>query len=501
MEMVITPEAFAQLRAENEQLKARYDALQFELSQLKRLLFGTRRERLVLPPPNQGSLDLDGDVPADSTPPEVATVTRTVTVPVRRHPHRDEIPAHLSRVVEVLDLSEAEKPCPCCGEARQVLGELISEKLDYVPATLQVLQTRRPQYVCHACAQIDVAPLPPAPIEQGLAAPGLLAQVATAKLIDHIPVERQCRILAREGVRLSPNTVLDWFPAMGQLLKPLFQALLQVIFTSDILHSDDTILPLKDTGPGRKPGKLRQARLWTWHSGLHPLVAYQFTRDRSGSHVRDWLQAWSGGYLVADAYSGYDALFAERPDIIEVGCWAHLRRKFYEVAVSAKVSGLAQEAVLAIDQLFRWEREWKELGPPERLERRRQHSRDHVLAFERWLRTHHPTLLPQSPLAKACRYALNQWEAFTRFLEDGRLPLSNNAAERDMRPVAMGRRNFFYVGSVRSGEAIAILLSLLRSAILCGLNPRDYLKDVLTRMPSAKAADLSDLLPHRWQPA
>lgn len=322
MEMVITPEAFAQLRAENEQLKARYDALQFELSQLKRLLFGTRRERLVLPPPNQGSLDLDGDVPADSTPPEVATVTRTVTVPVRRHPHRDEIPAHLSRVVEVLDLSEAEKPCPCCGEARQVLGELISEKLDYVPATLQVLQTRRPQYVCHACAQIDVAPLPPAPIEQGLAAPGLLAQVATAKLIDHIPVERQCRILAREGVRLSPNTVLDWFPAMGQLLKPLFQALLQVIFTSDILHSDDTILPLKDTGPGRKPGKLRQARLWTWHSGLHPLVAYQFTRDRSGSHVRDWLQAWSGGYLVADAYSGYDALFAERPDIIEVGCWA-----------------------------------------------------------------------------------------------------------------------------------------------------------------------------------
>ena len=139
------------------------------------------------------------------------------------------------------------------------------------------------------------------------------------------------------------------------------------------------------------------------------------------------------------------------------------------MAVSAKVSGLAQEAVLAIDQLFRWEREWKDLSPPERLERRRQQSREHVLAFERWLRIHHPQLLPQSPLAKACRYALNQWEAFTRFLEDGRLPLSNNAAERDMRPVAMGRRNFFYVGSVRSGEAIAILLSLLRSAILCGL--------------------------------
>ena len=182
-----------------------------------------------------------------------------------------------------------------------MLGELISEKLDYVPATLQVLQTRRPQYVCHACSQINVAPLPPAPIEQGLAAPGLLAQVVTAKLIDHIPVERQCRILAREGVRLSPNTVLDWFPAVGQLLNPLFQALKQVIFASDILHSDDTILPLKDTGPGRKPGKLQQARLWTWHSGLQPLVAYQFTRDRSGSHVRSWLEDWSGGYLVADA--------------------------------------------------------------------------------------------------------------------------------------------------------------------------------------------------------
>ena len=161
----------------------------------------------------------------------------------------------------------------------------------------------------------------------------------------------------------------------------------------------------------------------------------------------------------------------------------------------------AQEAVLTIDQLFRWEREWKDLSPPERLERRRQQSREHVLAFERWLRIHHPQLLPQSPLAKACRYALNQWEAFTRFLEDGRLPLSNNAAERDMRPVAMGRRNFFYVGSVRSGEAIAILLSLLRSAILCGHNSRDYLKDVLTRMPSAKAAELPELLPHRWKPA
>lgn len=501
MEMEITPAEFAQLQAEHEQLKARYDALHFELQQLRRLLFGTRRERLILAPANQASLNLGMEPSPATSAAEVAVVTRMLTAPVRRRPHREEIPAHLPRVVEVIDLPEAEKPCPCCGEQRQVLGELISEKLDYVPATLQVLQLRRPQYVCCSCAEISVAPLPPAPIEQGLAAPGLLAHTATAKLIDHIPVERQCRILGREGIKLSPNTVLDWFPAMAQLLKPLYQSLIQVIFTSDILHSDDTILPLKDTGPDRKKGKLQQARLWTWHSGLHPLVVYQFTTNRSGVHAREWLAPWSGGYLVADAYAGYDALFAARKEIVEVGCWAHLRRKFYEVAVAAKVSGLAQEAVLCIDQLFRWEREWKDLSPPERLERRRRQSREQVDAFRQWLHTHHPKLLPQSPLAKACQYALNQWHALTRFLEDGRLPLSNNTAERDMRPVAMGRRNFFYVGSIRSGEAIAILLSLLRSAILCGHNPRDYLKHILTRMPSAKAADLPDLLPHRWKPA
>jgi hypothetical protein len=227
------------------------------------------------------------------------------------------------------------------------------------------------------------------------------------------------------------------------------------------------------------------------------LAAYEFTTSRAGEHPQSFLAGWQG-YLIADAYAGYDRLFAN-PGIQEVGCWAHVRRKFFEVAKTQKTPGLAHEAVRRIGQFYHLDNAWKDLDAEQRRRRREREIKPLLEAFRDWLAAHLPGLLPKSPLAQAMAYAANHWQALIRFLDDGRLPLDNNAAERALRPIAVGRKNWLFAGSERGGEAAAIVLSFVESAKLHGLSPYAYLRDVLTRLPAARSQDLDDLLPHRWQ--
>jgi transposase len=474
------------LRTENQALRANLEAVQFQLAQLQRMVFGHKAERLNIDAQS-------GLLFAVAPPPAPAPRSREVSVAPKQKPVRACLPAHLPREVEIIDLPEEEKPCPCCGGMRHVIGEAVSEKLDYVPATLKVLETRRLKYACRPCeGNLAVAPLPASPIEQGMAAPGLLAHVLVSKFADHLPLNRQEAMLRRAGIELPRSTLCDWVLGSAECLRPLYEHLIGCVRLGDILHSDDTPVPLREKGATVK------ARAWGWVNPQLRLAAYEFTVSRAGIHPQSFLTGWEG-YLIADAYAGYDRLFAN-PNLREVGCWAHARRKFFEVAKTQKQPGLAHEAVARIAAFYHLDNAWKEFDPDERRRRRQEEVGPLLTDFRLWMETHLPGLLPQSPLAKAMAYAANHWQALTRFLDDGRLPLDNNAAERALRPIAVGRKNWLFAGSVRGGEAAAIVLSFVESAKLHGLNPYAYLRDVMTRLPSAKARDLDSLLPNLWQP-
>lgn len=472
--------------AENQQLRAQNEQLRFELDQLKRLIFGHRAERLAAAEGHTLSLF------ESEAAPEIPGQATAVPSHTRQQPKRSSLPEGLPRTVEVIDLPDEAKACPCCGEMRHCIGEAVTEKLDYVPASLSVLQYRRPKYACKGCeGEIAVAALPAQPIEQGMAAPGLLAHVIVSKFCDHLPLNRQAGMLRRHGIELSPNTLGDWVLACGELLQPVHARLCEWVRQSDILHTDDTILPLAEKGGAK------QARAWVYHDPNSKLTAYEFTENRAGIHAQTWLQDWHG-YLVADAYGAYDKLYANER-IREVACWAHARRKYFEIAKQMPKRGLAHEALDWIARLYHQDNGWQALLPDERQRRRQAESGPMLTEFKQWLDAHYPQLPPKGPTAKAMAYTLGNWHALIRHLEDGRIPLDNNAAERALRPIAVGRGNWLFTGSVRGGQAAAVLLSLVHSARLCGHNPYAYLKDLLTRYPSAKADDLDDLLPHRWQ--
>lgn len=486
MELATARDEITGLRTENQALRANLEAVQFQLAQLQRMVFGHKAERLNIDAHSGLLFEVD-------PPPAPEPQTREVSVTPKKKPVRSTLPAHLPREVVIIDLSEDAKPCPGCGGERHVIGEVVSEKLDYVPATLKVIETRRPKYACRPCdGQIATAPLPASPIEQGMAAPGLLAHVLVSKFADHLPLNRQEAMLRRAGIELPRSTLCDWVLGAADCLRPLYEHLIERVRSGDILHSDDTIVPLQEAGGAVK------ARAWTWLNPALQLAAYEFTVSRAGIHPQSFLVGWEG-YLIADAYTGYDRLFAN-PALREVGCWAHARRKFFEVARTHKSPGLAHEAVARIAAFYHRDNAWKDLDSDARRRRRQEEIAPLLTDFRLWMETHRPGLLPQSPLAKAMAYATNHWQALTRFLDDGRLPLDNNAAERALRPIAVGRKNWLFAGSSRGGQAAAIVLSFVESAKLHHLNPHTYLRDVLTRLPATKSHDLDSLLPNLWQP-
>lgn len=490
----------AQLAQENATLKATVlhletlvDKLRFQLGQLARRQFGVSAEGLA-----QLGLWRPEETPASDPPPIVPTTL--VPAHERAKPVRRPLPDDLPREVIEVDLAPEQQPCPCCGGARHVIGEEVSEKLDIEPARMTVLQYRRKKYACRACeGEVQAAPLPAQVIEQGLATPGLLAHVAVQKFCDHMPLARQTKFFDRHGIELPRSTLTDWMLALGLITQPLVERMGEWLKTTDILASDDTPMPWQN----ERVGKTTTARLWVWRGVIEankPLLLYQFTPDRSGEHAAKFLDGWHG-YLQADAYSGYDRNFVGG-QIIEVGCMAHARRRYFEIAKNAKTPGFAHDIVQRIAELYAIEREAKErnLSPPERQRLRQERAPPLLAALKERLEGHLPKVPPKGPLAEAIGYSLNHWKALTRYLDEGRLEIDNNAVERAIRPVAQGRANWLFVASERGGHAAAALYSLIESAKANSHNPYAYLRDVLTRLPVTKAKDIDALLPHLWRP-
>lgn len=472
----------ATVRRQAEEL----ERLRLQLAKLRRMQFGRSSERLQAQIAQlELAIEALGGAPAEAM---VAPPTK----PARETPLRSPraLPAHLPR-----ETQRHEGPCACpgCGGALVTFGEDVSEVLEYVPAAFRVIRHVRAKQRCRACAAVVQAPAAERPIARGLAGPGLLAQVLVAKYCDHLPLYRQAQIYAREGVEIERSTLADWVGAASALLAPLGEALERHVLGDASLHADDTPVPVL----GR--GRTRTARLWSyvreergWGGAAAPAVVFRYSADRKGIHPQRHLAAYSGT-LQADGYAGFGALYAGGR-IEEAACWAHVRRKFHDVA-AASDSPLAREALERIGALYALEAEIRGRPPEARRAAREARAGPLIAAFRAWLEGILRKLSAKSALAAAVGYALGRWEALARYLGDGRLEIDNNAAERALRMVALGRKNYLFMGSDRGGERAALVYSLIGSARLNGLDPYAYLRTVLERIAEHPIREIDALLP------
>ena len=469
-----------------------------EIARLKRWQYGRSSERM-----NElmGQLQLAlGDLP------EVVGKPSTVDTPVdpavhtqpmarvsalRRTPRA--LPTHLPRetIVHAPDVCG----CPHCGGQLRVLGQDISETLDYVPGYFKVHRHVRPKLACRACSHIEQVPAPSRPIARGMADAGLLAQVVVAKYADHTPLYRQAQIYCRAGVQLERATLAAWVRETSRLLAPLSDALGRYVRQAEKIHTDDTPVPVLE--PGR--GKTRTGRLWTYvrddrpaASRAPPAVWYQYSPDRKSERPQKHLQGFSG-ILQADAYSGYDALYRSG-QIVEAGCWAHARRKFYDV-FKKEDSPIAQEALARIGALYGIERQIRGCAVALRQSARQQQATGLLASLKAWLDQVLTTVSAKSELAKAIRYTLGHWAALTRYCDDGRIEIDNNTAERSIRPVVLGRRNYLFAGSDGGGHSAAIIYSLISTARLNDVEPFAYLRAVIERIADHPINQIDELLP------
>jgi transposase len=501
----LTTALIAQLSVKDEQLIAKDQELEFkqlkidqlthEMAVLKRWRFGRRSERLD---PAQRSLleeSIDEDLEAISLELETLRGKRIREERPKDKPRRSALPSHLPRR-EVRH--EPENTVCSCGCELERIGEDVSEKLDYTPGTFQVERHVRGKWVCRSCETLIQAPVPPHIIDKGIPTAGLLAHVLVSKFADHQPLYRLEGILERAEVRIPRSTLGQWSGACGVELAPLAQAMKVALLSRSVLHADETPVPMLKPGFGHT----HQAYLWSYGTTQFdpmPLVVYDFAESRGGHHARAFLGAWSGK-LVCDDFSGYKALF-ER-GIIEIGCMAHARRKFEELHQNQR-SEIAAEALLYYGLLYDVEAEAREqrLDAMGRQRLRAEHSRPVAENLQKWLILHRSKVPDGSATAKAIEYSLGRWEALTRYLDDGDLPIDNNWLENRIRPVALGRANWLFAGSLRAGQRAAVIMSLIQSAKLNGHDPYRYLKDVLGRLPTQPASRLEELLPHRWKAA
>lgn len=400
-------------------------------------------------------------------------------------------------------VSEADKICADCGREKRRIGERITEQLEYAPASLFVIDHIRPVLACDCCeCGVTVAPKPAQPIEKGLPGSGLLAQVVVSKYCDHLPLYRQERIFERHGLQLSRKTMCDWARASALILEPVVQAMKACILESKVIHTDDTPVTV------REPGKsgTHQGRFWVYLGDRgHPYTVYDYTPSRHRDGPMEFLRDFKGTrerprYLQADAYGGYDGIFTAHDSdavVIEVACWAHTRRKFHD----ARTSDVARShAMLAyIQQLYKVEREAKELDVAERYALRQEKAKPILEDIDQWLRAEQNRVLPKSPIGEAIQYTVNQWDALTRYLHDGDLDIDNNAAERTLRGIAIGRKNWLFAGSDRGGHTAALLYSAIQSAKAHGLDPFIYLRDLFLRIPTHPNKQIHQLLPDHWK--
>jgi transposase len=490
------------------------------LDQLLRRLYGPKSERAR---PDQPTL-FDDPAEPDSAGPPADPEPAPSDEPRRSGRHgRRRLPADLERRRVVHDLSDDEKVCPCCHEPRVVIGEQVSEQLDYHPAKLFVWRHVRLSYACPAClakaidpmsptpegkpeppALIVTAPKPPQPIDKGLPGPGLLAHVVTCKYADHLPLHRQEAMLARQGVELSRSTLCDWMAAAADVLTPLYAWMLGEVLRSRVIQTDETRVPVQE--PGR--AKTKSGRLWVYVGDReYPHTVYDYTatkaRDGPAAVLTDFT-----GFLQADAANVFDGIYAPG-SITEVACWAHARRHFHEARDSdaarsaealARIGafyGVEEDAADAIAQA----KLTGDAADAVRLRLRREQTLPKLTDFAAWLEAQAPVVLPKSPMGQAIAYAQRHWTALLRFTEHGFLNIDNNASERALRAVAIGRKNWLFAGSDAGGRTAAVLYSMTQTCKQHRVDPFAYLKDVLARLPSLPAERLPELAPHAWAEA
>jgi len=391
--------------------------------------------------------------------------------------------------------------CPRCGETLRKIGEDVTETLDYVPGRFKVIRHRREKLACRACDTVVQPPAPYHPIARGRAGAGLLAHIVVSKYDDHLPLYRQAEIYAREGVELETSTLSGWVGATAAALAPLTKLLATEVMASETLYGDDTPVPVLAPGSGRT----KTGRIWTYvrderpFGGARPPAAlFFYSSDRKGEHPRAHLAGFAG-VLHADGYAGFNGLF-ETGRIIEAACWAHVRRKFFDVH-AATASPIAKEALDRIGQLYAVEKAINGSPPDQRQQQRQLKSRPIAEALALWAEETVPKLSRKSELAAAFRYMRARWPALTRCFDDGRLSLDNNPAERALRGVAIGRKNYLFAGSDAGGRRAAAMYSLIETAKFNGLNPQAYLADVLARIADHPAKRVAELLPWNWQTA
>ncbi len=478
------------------------EALKAEVIRLRRWRFGRSAE--ALDPGVAPELPLAGGEATATAPLEPSsntpTIARLVSVdapqPTRlsRRPAR-ELPPELPRVIRVH--APASCSCPECGGALRQLGEDASEQLDYVPGYFQVIRHVRPKLACRACARIVQSPAPSRPIERGLPTSALLAQVIGAKYADHCPLYRQEGIYRRSGVELPRSMLASWVGAAASLLDPLVGVLERYVLTATKLHADDTPVPVLAPGHGRT----KTGRLWAYVRDERPAagpdppaVVYRYSPDRKGERPQSHLSTFTG-ILQADGYTGFAPLYTDGR-VLEAACWAHARRKYYDVYATDR-SPTAAEALRRIGLLYAIEREIRGQLPAARSTVRRTRSAPILAELRAWLRDSHATLSVKSPLAGAIQYTLVRWTALTRYVDDGSIEIDNNAAERAIRALVLGRRNYLFAGSDAGGETAARLYSLIGTCRLNGLDPHRYLHHVLEHIAMHPINRLEELLPWR----
>jgi len=486
--------------------QAKIEQLTHELAVLRRWKFGKSREQLA---PAQASLldeAIDGDIAAievELNQLVPAATTKADTAP-RTPPKRAPLPAHLPRREVHHEPDSITCQTPGCGGQIKRIGEDVAERLDYTPGVFTVERHVRGKWACVHCQTLIQAPVPAQVIDKGIPTSGLLAQVLVAKYADHLPLYRQEAIFGRAGTTLSRSTLGQWVGECGVALQPLVDALKTHILRAGVLHADET--PVNMLKPTRQSGKkdptqagTQQAYLWAYSPAAFEdtkAVVYDFCDSRGGAHARAFLGQWQGT-LLTDDFAGYKQLYTQ--GIIEAGCWAHARRKFFDLH-TANASPMAAQALAYIGQLYDIEREVKPLSAEQRHQIRQNQSKPLLDTLHAWMLSVRQKVLNNSAVAKALDYSLRRWAALSRFIDDPHLPIDNNHIENQIRPVAVGKKNWLFAGSLRAGQRAAAIMSLIHSARLNGHDPYLYLNDVLTRLPTHKNSRIDELLPHLWQP-
>ena len=481
---------------------AKIESITFELAKLKAWRFGARTERMNAEQreifeetfaADHASLEAQLAALQQSSTPGPAAAEKQP----RRQPKREALPEHLARVEQRIEPEDTNCPTPECGKPMVRVGEDISERLDIVPAQFFVQRQIRGKWSCRCCQLLVQEPAAPQVFDNALPTPGLQAHTAISRFVDHIPYYRQEQINARSGVHTPRSTLASWSGQTGAQLMPLYDAHRAFVLGSRIVHADETPISMLDPGAG----KTKKAYMWAYARGAFdpdPGVVFDFCLGRGGKYPAEFLKGWSGT-LVVDAFGGYDAVLALEGRSTAL-CVAHARR-YYDELFKANASPLAAEAIQRIAWLYRIEAEARELTGQQRLQMRQERSKPLWEQLHLWLQLERSRVPDGSAIAKAIDYSLNHWVGLGRFLLDGEVPIDNNHCENRIRPWALGRRNWLFIGSQLAGERAAVVMSLLQSAKLHGHEPWAYLKDILTRLPTQLNSRIEELLPHRWKPA